>query len=102
MLDPAAVPQSNRPPNEGKVIICGAGFQPAFESLHNNDCGKAAAMAIGLAFKLFFRALFDKSFRQRVRPVLEQEAAAPAALVPPAPPPTVPARSEALTLLSVL
>src|SRR5438105_3829505 len=63
-------------------------------------------MGLGLAFKAFWRALTDRAFAQRIEPLLHGEMAAmPAttAAVPPAPTrPAPPARSEALTLLSVL
>jgi hypothetical protein len=66
---------------------------------------------IGLAFRLFFRVLFDSALAQRVRPLLE---AAPATAAPPdegrkpAPTPTQkpskkpPGRSDALNLLAML
>ena len=64
-------------------------------------------MGLGLAFKVFWRALTDPRFAERVTPLLiETPAAAPTA--PAAPPhrapeaPKASARSEALTLLSVL
>src|SRR5437879_4682659 len=64
-------------------------------------------MGLGLAFRVFWRALTDSRFGERVAPLLtETPAAAPSA--PSAPParapeaPKAPARSEALTLLSVL
>jgi hypothetical protein len=64
-------------------------------------------MPIGLAFKLFFRALTDKPFADRVAPLLRAEAppaAAPSAPPTPAAPKPAPppARSDALTLLAVL
>jgi hypothetical protein len=63
-------------------------------------------MALVLAFKLFFRALFDKAFRQRVQPLLQPQAPAeptPAPASAPAPAAPAPsARSDALTLLAVL
>jgi hypothetical protein len=61
-------------------------------------------MGLGLAFKCFWRALTDPRFGQRVQPLLvEVAAAAPAAPAPrAAEAPKPPARSEALTLLSVL
>jgi hypothetical protein len=61
-------------------------------------------MALVLAFKLFFRALFDRAFCQRVQPLLQPQA--PGEQTPaPAPAPAAPApsaRSDALTLLAVL
>jgi hypothetical protein len=62
-------------------------------------------MALVLAFKLFFRALFDRTFRQSVQPLLQAQPAkwAPAAPMPTAPAAAPPsARSDALTLLAVL
>jgi len=66
---------------------------------------------IGLAFRLFFRALSDADFARQVGPVLEGKAVAPAPtdarkvqtpkVEEPKPAPR-PVRSEALTLLSVL
>lgn len=58
-------------------------------------------MAIGLAFKLFWRGLTDREFALRVEPLLRGEVVPPVKL-PPAPMPKPPARSEALTLLAVL
>jgi Domain of unknown function (DUF2760) len=63
-------------------------------------------MGLGLAFKVFWRALTDRAFAQRVEPLLIGEApsAVPAPLPAPAPlaAAVAPARSEALTLLAVL
>jgi hypothetical protein len=63
-------------------------------------------MGLGLAFKVFWRALTDPRFGERVRPLLvETPAAAPTAPSAPARVPEArkpPARSEALTLVSVL
>lgn len=60
---------------------------------------------LGLAFKLFFRVLSDPALADRVRPLMDGAAAPAAAPAPTAPvvaAPPKPARSEALTLLSVL
>ena len=56
-------------------------------------------MGLGLALKLFFKALGDKEFSARVEPLLRGEAAPVAPSQPMLKPP---ARNEALTLLSVL
>ncbi len=60
----------------------------------------------GLAFKTFFRVLSDDGFAGRVRELLEAKvSSARAAVLPPTEgvgPAVAPARSEALTLLSVL
>ncbi len=60
-------------------------------------------MAIGLAFKLFWRALTDREFSRRVEPLLHGESPTVAAVpIPVVSTPKPPARSEALTLLAVL
>jgi hypothetical protein len=63
-------------------------------------------MGLGLAFKVFWRALTDRAFAQRVEPLLRGEAGVAAA---PSTTPSItvgaplpPARSEALTVLAVL
>jgi hypothetical protein len=68
-------------------------------------------MSVGLAFRAFFAALFDKQVAQRIRAALT-EASTPQAASPPAsletamrPAPNKPVgtqRSEALTLISAL
>jgi hypothetical protein len=61
---------------------------------------------LGLAFKLFFRVLWDRALAERVRPLLQETTLAAAPPPTTAPPATAapprPTRSEALTLLSVL
>jgi hypothetical protein len=67
---------------------------------------------LGLSFKAFFRILSDGTFAERVQALADGKALPQAAAAQPAPAPTVaaakpaaptaPARSEALTLLSVL
>lgn len=68
-------------------------------------------MAIGLAFKAFFRVLFNKDAAERVAaalspaPAEKPALATPAKTAAPAPAPTqpkLPVRSDALTLLSTL
>lgn len=60
---------------------------------------------IGLAFRLFFRVLFDAAMAERAQPLLAGEAA-PAAAVPVAAEPKTakqaPARNDALNLLAML
>ncbi|HWB09453.1 MAG TPA: DUF2760 domain-containing protein [Pirellulales bacterium] len=62
---------------------------------------------IGLAFRFFFRILFDASLAERARPLLTGEApppavAAPSAEVKPPAKKKPPARSDALNLLAML
>lgn len=58
---------------------------------------------IGLAFRLFFRVLFDAALAQRARPLLSTEATAPATAPAPEPPPKKKSgRSDALNLLAML
>jgi hypothetical protein len=61
---------------------------------------------MGLAFRVFFRLLFDAAWAERVRPLLAGEPSAPAPVAPvAAPTPSkkkAPARNDALNLLAML
>ena len=61
---------------------------------------------IGLAFRVFFRILYDASLAERVRPVLTGAAPAPGVAPSPVqkslPPKKAPARNDALNLLAML
>ena len=60
-------------------------------------------MGLGLALKVFWRALTDRAFAQGVEPLLSREVPSAVPAPSPAPAPAAaPARSEALTLLAVL
>ena len=61
---------------------------------------------IGLAFRVFFRVLFDAALAERLRPLLisagAPQAAAPVAEKPQPKPKNAPTRSDALNLLAML
>jgi hypothetical protein len=57
---------------------------------------------IGLAFRLFFRTLGNKSFAEQARALVERRALPAPPPVPPASVKALPARSDAVTLLAVL
>ncbi len=69
-------------------------------------------MSIGVAFRAFFAALFQREVAERIRVALDSKSlpaptpvatpATPAQLEPPKSKPAAPSRSEALTLLSTL